>query len=120
MKNYYSIMSETIGDLSGRFTVCMNADCKVYEGHFPGSPVSPGVCNIEMLLECAERVLQFPLRMTKLNRCRLTTLITPLAHPQLDIQIDLRPKEQGLYLLNASIGRGEDTYLTLKAETIRE
>ena len=25
-----------------------------FQGHFPNNPVSPGVCNIEMIKECAE------------------------------------------------------------------
>ena len=119
MKDYFSITSENIDGFSGLFAVRLNPDCKVYEGHFPGEPVSPGVCNIEMLLECAERVIGFPLRMVKLNRCRLTTLITPLTHADLELKIALTPKEDR-WVLTAEIGKGEDSYMTLKADVTKD
>ena len=118
MKAYYSILSETKEGLSGVFAVRLNPECEVYEGHFPGSPVSPGVCNIRMMLECAERVIGHSLRMRKLSRCRFTTLLSPLTHPELEIQLDLQPKEEALYTLNATIGKGEDIYQTLKADVL--
>ena len=119
MKNYYSTISENIDGFSGLFAVRLNPDCKVYEGHFPGEPVSPGVCNIEMLLECAERLIGFPLRMVRLTRCRLTTLITPLTHADLELKISLAPKEDR-WILNAEIGKGEENYMTLKAEVTKD
>jgi len=118
MENYYSLIASTIDGLSGLFRVQLNPDCRVYEGHFPGSPVSPGVCNIRMMLECAEQVVQHPLNVCKINRCRFTTLLSPQTHPELEIQINLQPKEDGLFILNASIGKGEEVYQTLKAEVL--
>ncbi|MGN1248330.1 MAG: hypothetical protein ACI4UO_07050 [Paludibacteraceae bacterium] len=58
MLNYYHILSSDITSEEGMFRVALNADCEVYQGHFPGEPVCPGVCNIQMIKECAEIVLQ--------------------------------------------------------------
>ncbi|MDY2942781.1 MAG: hypothetical protein SOT07_03685 [Paludibacteraceae bacterium] len=58
MLNYYHILSSEITTDAGVFRVALNADCEVYQGHFPGEPISPGVCNIQMIKECAEIVLQ--------------------------------------------------------------
>ena len=120
MSDYYSIESKKIDGLSGCFVVRLNPDCKVYEGHFPGEPVSPGVCNIDMLLECAAHVIGFPLRARKINRCRLTTLITPLSHSELELHIDFKEKEPSLWVLSAEIGKGADNYMSLKAEVTRD
>ena len=116
LSNYFSIVSERIDGSTGVFDVRLNPECEVYEGHFPGEPVSPGVCNIEMLLECAQRVAGFPLRARKINRCRLTTLITPISHPELELHINLTEKEPSLWVLNAEIGKGDANYMVLKAE----
>lgn len=116
METYFDIITHTNDGLSGIFQVRLNPDCRIYEGHFPGMPVSPGVCNIQMMLECAEIVAHMPLRAKKINRCRFTTLLSPKTHPELEIQIDLQKKENNTYSLNASIGKGEEIYQTLKAE----
>ncbi len=58
MLTYYHILSSEITADAGVFRVALNADCEVYQGHFPGEPVCPGVCNIQMIKECAEMLLQ--------------------------------------------------------------
>ena len=116
IKDYYTI--ENVSKQENgvvRFDISLNADCQVYEGHFPGEPVSPGVCNIQMIKECAEQVAGKPLFLSNLQQCRLTTLVTPLAHPQVEVNILLEEKGDA-YKLKATIGKSEDVYLDLKAE----
>ena len=118
IKDYYTIENVLKQD-DGivRFDISLNADCSVYEGHFPGEPVSPGVCNIQMVKECAEQVAGKSLFLNNLQQCRLTTLVTPLAHPQVEVKILLEEKGEA-YKLKATIGKGEETYLDMKAELI--
>ncbi len=56
-KNIFTIMLENkfyrIINISNDFEfylfeVELLQDCDVYEGHFPGEPIAPGVCNIRM------------------------------------------------------------------------
>ena len=55
LKDYYKVESVVRSDGEAVYTVSLNPDCEVYRGHFPGSPVSPGVCNIQMIRECAQK-----------------------------------------------------------------
>ena len=116
IKDYYTIENVSKQENGAvRFDISLNADCQVYEGHFPGEPVSPGVCNIQMIKECAEQVVGKPLFLNNLQQCRLTTLVTPLAHPQVEVNILFEEKGDA-YKLKATIGKGEDTYLDMKTE----
>lgn len=116
IKDYYTIENVSkLEDGAVRFDISLNADCPVYEGHFPGEPVSPGVCNIQMIKECAEQVAGKSLLLNNLQQCRLTTLVTPIQHPQVEVTILLEEKGDG-YKLKATVGKGEDVYLDLKAE----
>ena len=66
--NHYEILRHE----GNRYTVRLREDCPVYAGHFPGEPVSPGVCNIQLLLELAG--------VSQLNRiktCRMTRILRP-------------------------------------------
>ena len=118
--NYYTILNQQIEGHSALFRVALNSDCKVYEGHFPGSPVSPGVCNIQLILECAGMVLGTSLRLLAVSKCKLTTLVTPYDHPEVEVRVELSEKNDTIYALNAAIGKGEDIYLQLKAEVEKE
>ena len=51
--SYYKIIGRSGEGLDAVFRVALLPDCEVYKGHFPGNPVSPGVCNIETIKECA-------------------------------------------------------------------
>jgi 3-hydroxyacyl-[acyl-carrier-protein] dehydratase len=116
IKNYYTVTGRhTEGDTSV-FEISLNADCEVYRGHFPNEPISPGVCNIQMIKECAELVVCKPLIMNNLQQCRLTTLVTPLEHPNVEVRLQLTETENETFKLHATLGKGEDIYLEMIAE----
>lgn len=115
IKDYY-IIDSVLRKEDG--TVCFNISlCKdsvVYKGHFPNYPISPGVCNIQMIKECAEYIVGRHLQIQYIQQCRLTTLVTPLKHHQLEVNIHLQ--EEDTYILKATLGKGENIYLSLHAE----
>ena len=116
IKDYYTIEGTShTGDNTHIFHIRLNPECSVYQGHFPGEPVSPGVCNIQMLKELAEQVAGKRLFMSNLNLCRLTTLVTPQAHPTMSATLTLDEKDGG-YNLRATLGKDEEIYLEMKAE----
>ncbi len=116
IKDYYTIESMSKKDDGTTcFYIHLRPDSTIYEGHFPGEPVSPGVCNIQMIKECAEQMVGKPLLLNNLQQCRLTTLVTPLTHPQVEVTIQLEEKREA-YKLKATLGKGKESYLELKAE----
>ena len=119
IENYYKINDVIAGTGKTLFIVSLNSDCNVYKGHFPEKPISSGVCNIQMIKECAESIAGKHLFMNNLQHCRLTTLITPLVYPQVEVTI-LMEKKADVYKLKATIGKGEEIYLELKAELIED
>lgn len=119
IENYYKINDIIAGTGKTLFMVSLNSDCNVYKGHFPEKPISPGVCNIQMIKECAELIVGKPLFMHNLQHCRLTTLITPLVYPLVEVTIFME-KKADVYQLKATIGKNEEIYLELKAELIED
>ncbi len=120
IKDYYTIENVVkLEDGTTLFHISLRSDSAVYQGHFPGQPVSPGVCNIQLIKECAEQVAGKPLLMNNLQQCRLTTLVTPLEHPEVEVRLFLEEKDSG-YKLKATLGKGENIYLDMKAELITQ
>ena len=119
IENYYKINNFFAEGGKAVFQISLLADCNVYKGHFPGEPVSPGVCNIQMIKECAEMIAGKSLFLNNLQQCRLTTLVTPLVHQQIEVMIFLEGNED-VYRLQATLGKGEEKYLELKAELIAD
>lgn len=115
--SFYSINSERRAEdaLEATFAVALLADCPVYQGHFPGRPVSPGVCNIGMIQECARRVAgNENLHLTKIKQCRLTAVAAPHICPSLEVKVTLTPADTQ-YGVQAQIAAPDGTlYMTLK------
>ncbi|MDR2041497.1 MAG: beta-hydroxyacyl-ACP dehydratase [Tannerella sp.] len=114
LSDYYTVNSQRADGDTTVFEVSLNPASVVYGGHFPGMPVAPGVCNIQMIKECVERLTGRRLRMSYLAQCKLTTLLTPQQHPGLQVRIRLLENSDTMVRAQTLIGQGEATYFTLK------
>ena len=113
---FYRVLSEERGEgLSAKYRVAILPECNVYDGHFPGDPVCPGVCNIETIKECAILLCGEQLRYSTIKQCRLTALATPTVCPEVDVQVNLSPSDEG-YALQATIADDRQTYMILKGQ----
>ena len=93
----------------------LKADCDVYRGHFPGKPVSPGVCNIEMIRECAEMLVGKDLKIDTIKQCRLTAVASPSVCPKVDVKVSVAQIEgTDTYNVVASIADSAQSYMELK------
>lgn len=112
--NFYKILSEDKqGDGTTTYKVAILPDCNVYEGHFPGDPVCPGVCNIETIKECASRLTGKPLRIKSIKQCRLTAIATPTVCPEVNVKVSADAKEDS-YVVVATIADDKQTYMEFK------
>ena len=109
VKDFYTIDGkEAQDDGTVVYSVSLNAAHDVYKGHFPERPITPGVCNIQMIKELAEDLCGRPLTLTAIDRCRLTAMVTPDGSPKLNIKVHLDDTK-----LSATIFHDETTYMTL-------
>lgn len=98
------------------YTVSLLSDCKVYDGHFPGEPVCPGVCNIQTVKECAQLLVgEQSLRIQSVKRCRFKALMTPMAVSQVNISINATKHDKG-YTVTARIYDAQTEYMDFNGE----
>jgi len=113
--NYYELIRMHCSGTDGVFHLALRPDCEIYRGHFPGTPVCPGVCNIQMIKECVERLTGCRLHIGSIRRCRLTAVATPMACPELSVKINLQPTENG-FAVTATVSDARRTYMDYKGE----
>ena len=59
LDNFYTILSSESSDSTiWTIQIKLNPEHPVYQGHFPGHPVVPGVCLLQLIKECEEGTLQ--------------------------------------------------------------
>ena len=113
---YYSIKSQQTKAQVAIFDVTLLPNCSVYKGHFPGTPVAPGVFNIRMIMECVERITGKPILLESITQCKFITMITPLQNKELQIRIETTEIADNKFKLIASVGKDESDYMILKGE----
>lgn len=116
IKNLYKIDKVTGGADNAVFDVTLFPDCEVYKGHFPGMPITPGVCTTQMVKECAETLLNRITVLSEIKLCKFAVLITPSELPHARVNVSLSEEGDAFWLLYGSVqGPDGQVYMTIKA-----
>jgi 3-hydroxyacyl-[acyl-carrier-protein] dehydratase len=94
----------------------LNAGHAIYQGHFPGNPVVPGVCQVQMVKELVEKALGRRLILSTSDNIKFLSMISPRVNPQLEFDILIRPVTDQLFSATASIGYGSSVFLKFKGK----
>ncbi len=100
----------TVSDLqteAGRWTAQLhwNADHAIFGGHFPGQPVVPGVCMIQMVQEVMEAALGKRVQLVSSGSIKFLHFIDPRMHTQTGLEIKRVAEEAGVYTIGAQISQ---------------
>ena len=117
---YYKLVSHINDGKCDVFEVDLLADHPVYEGHFPGMPVSPGVCNMQMIKECSSIAARKELLIENISVCRLSAVISPIDNPREFIKIQNDFMAENKYKRNATIKDDMTVFMTFKGELIEK
>lgn len=107
LNDYFHIIHTSQTDNEYAYTVRLNADCSVFEGHFPGEPIAPGVCNILMILKCVEDAYGKAVEFSNISRCKFMSIVRPDGN-ELTIRFQLSDNK-----LTASISQADTVCMTL-------
>lgn len=119
VKDFYTIEHTESEGNEHRLTVLLNPHHEVYNGHFPGHPVVPGVCSLQMIKECltiATGGRKFQYRT--ISNCKFMMMINPHVHTHLSLTITVGEAVDSLYDLYAEIKIGDGVALKLKAKLV--
>ncbi len=81
--NLYTVTQKEIDGLKGRFVLALNPSCFIYQAHFPGEPITPGVCIVQMGKELLEELLEehlqkkVGLEISKVKNVKFLSVISP-------------------------------------------
>jgi 3-hydroxyacyl-[acyl-carrier-protein] dehydratase len=67
--------------------ISFNSAHPIFEGHFPGHPVVPGVCMIQILREIMEVEVAHKLRISLGDNLKFLSIINPAEHNEVEVLI---------------------------------
>lgn len=116
LKDFYTINSlEQKDGQKHEAVLLINEKHEVFKGHFPGNPIMPGVCMMQIIKELTEQITNQTLMMQSLSNVKFMALINPEVTPELRLELDINETEDGLVKVKNTTVFGETVALKLSS-----
>lgn len=100
-------------------TLGINADSEILKGHFPGHPVVPGACMLQITKEVLEVVLTTLLQLKKADQLKFMTMIDPMSTSSVALNISYKYQEDSSIVAAAKLSNGDAVYFKLQGSFIK-
>lgn len=97
LKDFYTIKSlEQKEGQNYTAHIVINKDHEVFKGHFPGNPVTPGVCMMQIIKEVSQEIAGSSLLLKSASNIKFMSLINPEVNPELKLELELNTTDDAL------------------------
>lgn len=114
IEGLYTIKSLEQNEQEVKASVKLNAAHEVFKGHFPGSPVMPGVCMIQMIKELTEQTLNKKLFLNVASNVKFMAIINPVVNETIDLILNIAETD-GIVKVKNVTSYGDTVALKLSA-----
>lgn len=97
----------------------VNKNSSIFDGHFPGQPVVPGACIIQVVKDVLERVLNIKMMLIKASNIKFLSMITPNAGQTPNLTITYKVTDSNSVIVTAQIITGGVTCFKLQGTYIK-
>jgi 3-hydroxyacyl-[acyl-carrier-protein] dehydratase len=79
-----------VTDVTGiDYKVELNPEHYIYQAHFPGNPITPGVCIIQIIKELYIEIVKHNLFLKKLSNVKFLNVINPIENREVTFSISI-------------------------------
>jgi 3-hydroxyacyl-[acyl-carrier-protein] dehydratase len=95
------------------FIIELNSEHIIYQAHFPGNPITPGVCIIQIVKELVEEKLERKFLLKKVNQVKFLNIINPLENRELTFSVSISQEGDEACKIGAVVYHGEHQFAKL-------
>ncbi|MDB5122903.1 MAG: FabA-like domain protein [Mucilaginibacter sp.] len=88
---------------SVRARLDINKDSEIFRGHFPGQPVVPGACMLQIVKDVLETALNIQLQLKKAGHLKFVSMIDPRVAREVQMEIDYKLSEEEIAVIASLI-----------------
>lgn len=104
---------ESVGEIL-RVSILILRNHPVYDGHFPGNPILPGVCTLQIAGELLSTYLDQKLMLIESDSIKFISLVVPTENTILNFEISLSKKEENILSIKCVVTSNEMEVLKMK------
>jgi 3-hydroxyacyl-[acyl-carrier-protein] dehydratase len=118
--DFYTILNEVIDANTIKAILKLNPEHEIFKGHFPGQPVVPGVCMLQMVKELMETVVDKAMMLSKGNELKFLAVIDPRQYNLINAEVNYTIEAGSAFNINARLFYNETTFFKCKGIFIAE
>ena len=80
-------------------------ECAIYQGHFPGNPVTPGVCQVGIVEELAGMICGFRLHLKEVKLLKYIDILRPVTD-DVEVSFDKLEEEGDVVMTKGTLMSG--------------
>ena len=84
----YTIQSKQRQDDAAQNVLVLNAEHEIYKAHFPGQPITPGVCLLQIAKELLEDFSNLTLEISHIKNVKFLSIVSPIDLKQVAFELD--------------------------------
>jgi 3-hydroxyacyl-[acyl-carrier-protein] dehydratase len=102
LKDFYKINTLDVNENIAKANITINKNHDIFKGHFPGNPVTPGVCMMQIIKELTEGIVGKKLMMQSSSNIKFMAIINPEETPDLELMLDITKTDEGYKVKNST------------------
>jgi len=115
LKNNFFTLTTPLSGTDGVYktTISLDKNHPIFQGHFPGLPVVPGVCMMAIVKELLEEAVNRPLQLLQTANIKFLSLINPLINEIVDVELKYISGENNTLVLEGNISVNKLTFFKI-------
>lgn len=118
--SFYTITNKLDEDAVISYRVKLNADHEIYKAHFPGNPITPGVCLLQIVTELLKDNFDKNFTLLAVSNIKYLSVLSPLESPEVSYQLSKIDMGNGTCKLQALVSDDNNKYAKMSLVYIYE
>lgn len=116
LNNLFTITGCSHTDEGFEYQILLDEKSIIYSAHFPGKPITPGVCIIQIAQELYEQDTKRTLRLMKIKNVKFLSVMVPGDNKSFVYKFRKIVEENGIVRFQVSVSREETVFAKMSLE----
>lgn len=90
--------------------VSLNLEHEIFRVHFPGNPILPGACQLELFRQLVSETAGVPMQIDAIKNLKYLKIVDPRETTRLSVQGTVEPLEEGACKCALTVAEGETVF----------
>ena len=107
---FFTILFYADAENSCTYRIALNASHPIFQAHFAGNPIMPGVCIVQVVKELASEYFSRAFFVCSVKNMKFLLAVNPLETPEISVQLNFTQQEDERISIAAVLYNEEKIY----------